>query len=96
MENILVIWVSSQLIDTAQIAVKAALKRDYSIDERDLKEITNGFEFLFDDETGGHAKIEFIPEGANLGIKLSANYSWEAISLYEMIQGCFDWEDQHE
>lgn len=90
MENVLIIWLNGALVGLAEIAVKEALKRDYSIEERDLLKSENGLEFVFDDETGGKARIEFVNDDPHLSVKITTDFSWEAIPLYELVQNCFD------
>ncbi|MNC04937.1 hypothetical protein D3C75_523890 [compost metagenome] len=93
MENVLIIWLNGTLADVAKQSVKSALSRDYSIEECDLQPTENGFEFIFDDETGGNARIEFIYDARwepLLSIKITTDLFWESIRLYELVQGCFE------
>ncbi|KUP22389.1 hypothetical protein [Paenibacillus sp. DMB5] len=94
MENVLIIWLNGAIADVAKQAVKAALSCSYSIEERDLQPIDNGFEFTFDDETGGNARIEFINDDPHLSVKITTDFSWEAIPLYDLVQSCFDDEEE--
>lgn len=94
MQNVLIIWINGAIAGVAEQAVKAALSRSYSIEERDLTRIEKGFEFIFDDETGGNAQIEFENEDPHLSIKITTDFSWEAIPLYELVQGCFEDEGE--
>ncbi|MEK4141784.1 hypothetical protein NST48_12595 [Paenibacillus sp. FSL M7-0547] len=90
-QNSLVVWLNKTHGETAESTIKGALKRDFNIDEHDLESDENGFEFLFDDETGGKARIDFIQDDKNaFGIKVSGDHSWECIQIYELIQGSFD------
>ncbi|QUL57549.1 hypothetical protein KDC22_14360 [Paenibacillus tritici] len=93
MENVLIIWLNGTPADVAKQAVKAALSHSYSIDERELQQIDNGFEFTFDDETGGSARVEFIYDARwepLLSIKITTDLFWEAIRLYDLVKGCFE------
>lgn len=90
MENVLIVWVHAELQLLARSIVKATLLRNFSINEDDITHTGSGFEFLFDDETGGRAAFEFIDDGSSLGIKIKAEYSWEAVALYEMVMSIFN------
>jgi len=90
MKNVLIVWVNAELKVLAKSLLMASLLHNYSIDERDVTNTEAGFEFLFDDETGGRAAFEFIEDGNHLGIKIKADYSWEAIPLYELVMSVFD------
>ncbi|OKP95085.1 hypothetical protein [Paenibacillus sp. P46E] len=94
MENVLIIWLNGALADVAKQTVRSALSRSYSIEDRDLQQVDNGFEFIFDDETGGNARIEFINDDPHLSVKITTDFSWEAIPLYDLVQDCFEDEGE--
>ncbi|MNM69281.1 hypothetical protein D3C81_808720 [compost metagenome] len=95
MNNKLVVWLNKKYTETAETTIKAALKRDYNIDEDDFTKTEGGFEFLFDDETGGHAEIEFIRDDAKaFGVAILADHAWECMELYGLVQTSFEDDEE--
>jgi hypothetical protein len=92
MKNQLIAYVALELglSGVADEKIKAALKKQFSIEARDIKNDDNGFGFDFDDETGGTAKIVFIPQGKHVAIKIYADFAWDAIALYQMVSTCLE------
>lgn len=93
MQNTLIVWTNKANGEGAEEAIRDGLKRSYGIDAEDLEldtdgQTVDGLEFLFDDETGGIARVDFIKDDPKLfGIKVSALYPWECMEVYGLVEG---------
>ena len=83
MENRLCVYFKND--EDIKSKIKKALKSYYDIRESELEEIESGFEFLFESETNGYAKIIFSNEDK---IEIFSDFAYEAVEIYRMVENC--------
>lgn len=99
LSNILFIYHSIEIDMNTFIKDRISKELQMSIEDVDFKEIEtpvnttidySGFEFIWDGECEGTVRISFSNVGGT-HICIESQYSWDAVSLYNLIN---DWLDE--
>ncbi|MGG1880145.1 hypothetical protein ABDI30_21590 [Paenibacillus cisolokensis] len=63
--------------------VKGALEDRYRFEESEFDTITDGFKFLYDDETNGEIVVTFSEGKDSVKVSVEGSWPWEVLEIYD-------------